>query len=76
MSRPPEFLVGGEWFPMFEPEGEHPLLKAQRIAHLRAAKEREDAEFRCPTCGLAGALKDGGDRFHGPGICDQQGGAA
>lgn len=72
MSRPPQFLVGGEWLRFEGPEGESPIEEAQRIAHLREAKAREAEQFRCPMCGLPGALKDGGDRYHGPGLCDQR----
>lgn len=76
MSRPPEYQVGGQWFPLFEPEDEHPLLKAQRIAHLRAAKEREAVTFRCPDCGELGAMKPPGDRWHPDRCPAKQGGAA
>jgi len=68
------FEVDGEWFPVAGDavDGESPMERDQREAHLREAREREAERFRCPTCGLAGALARGGDRYHGPGICDQR----
>jgi hypothetical protein len=76
VSASPRFQVDGEWFPIFGVEDESPIEEAQRIAHLREAKEREAEKFRCPTCQVPGALARGGDRYHGPGLCDQSGGAA
>lgn len=75
MSASPRFQVDGEWFPLW-PEDESPMQEAQRIAHLREAKEREAEKFRCPACRMPGALARGGDRYHGPGLCDQSGGAS
>ena len=68
----------GEWIPVAGPvvDGESPVEAAQRIAHLREAKAREAERFRCPTCGLAGARLNGGDKFHGPGLCDRREGAS
>lgn len=50
-------------------EYESPVLRAARIAHLRESRRLEDERFRCEVCGKPGALLDGGDRYHGAGIC-------
>jgi hypothetical protein len=71
VSRSPQFQVDGEWFP-FTVEDESPIVAAQREAHLREARERE-ANRACETCGRRGGLAKGGDRYHGPGLCDQDG---
>jgi hypothetical protein len=82
VSMSPKFQVDGEWFPIFTPTelgtpgDESTTEKAQRIAHLREARAREAERFRCPTCGLPGARLNGGDKFHGPGLCDRRGGAS
>lgn len=75
MSRPPEFQVGGEWFPIW-PEDEGSLEEAQRIAHLREAKRREAERFRCPACGEMGAMLPPGDRWHPDRCPARKGGAA
>jgi hypothetical protein len=80
VSRSPQFQVDGESFPVFSPhelgEDESPIERDLREARLREAKAREAEKFRCPTCLEPGARARGGDRYHGPGLCDQPGGAA
>jgi hypothetical protein len=80
VSRSPRYEVDGESFPLFAPaelgEDESPTERDLRERRLREAKAREAQKFRCPICLVPGALARGGDRYHGPGLCDQPGGAA
>lgn len=56
----------GEWFPLFGPkiDDESPVERAQRLAHLREAKQRQAERFRCEDCGELGAMEPPNDRYH------------
>jgi predicted RNA-binding Zn-ribbon protein involved in translation (DUF1610 family) len=75
VSASPRFQVDGEWFPIFGVEDESPIEEAQRIAHLREARERQARKFACPDCGELGAMRPGNDRYH-PEVCPKRGGPA
>lgn len=64
MSTSPRFQVDGEWFPLFGVEGESPIEEAQRLAHLREARDREARKFACPDCGELNAMAPPNDRTH------------
>lgn len=56
----------GEWFPLAGPriDDESPVEQAQRLAHLREATRRNAERFRCPDCGMPGAMEPPSDRYH------------
>jgi hypothetical protein len=71
------FEFDGEWFPIAGDavDGESPVERAQREAHLREAKARDALKFRCQACGELGAMRPGKDRYH-VAVCPKRGGAA
>jgi len=71
------FEFDGQWFPIAGDavDGESPVERAQREAHLREAKERQARKFACPACGELGAMRPGNDRHHVE-TCPKRGGAA
>ena len=71
------FEFDGEWFPVAGDavDGESPMERDQRVAHLREARAREAWKFRCPDCGTLGAMLPPNDRYHVE-TCPKRDGAA
>jgi hypothetical protein len=60
------FEGDNEWFPLAGPriDDEDPVERAQRLQHLREAKQRLAERMKCPDCGQLGALIPPWDRIH------------